>query len=58
MKFLIFSKSERSILTFSAISSVPAFPGKQNILSILEEFITQIKDLDDFIKDQNDLEIS
>ena len=27
-------------------------------LSILEEFITQIKDLDDFIKDQNDLEIS
>ncbi|MAR95469.1 MAG: 3-deoxy-8-phosphooctulonate synthase [Gammaproteobacteria bacterium] len=27
-------------------------------LAVLEEFITQIKDLDDFIKDQNDLEIS
>ena len=27
-------------------------------LSVLEEFLTQIKDLDDFIKDQNDLEIS
>ena len=27
-------------------------------LSVLEEFLTQIKDLDDFVKDQNDLEIS
>ena len=27
-------------------------------LSVLDEFLTQIKDLDDFIKDQNDLEIS
>ena len=27
-------------------------------LSVLEEFLTQIKDLDDFIKDQNDLKIS
>tara|TARA_B100001250_G_scaffold160714_1_gene138057 strand:- start:16 stop:846 length:831 start_codon:yes stop_codon:yes gene_type:complete len=27
-------------------------------LSVLEEFLTQIKDLDNFIKDQNDLEIS
>ena len=27
-------------------------------LSFLDEFLTQIKDLDDFIKDQNDLEIS
>ena len=27
-------------------------------LSVLDEFLTQIKDLDDFVKDQNDLEIS
>ena len=27
-------------------------------LSVLEEFLTQIKDLDDFVKNQNDLEIS
>ena len=27
-------------------------------LSALDEFLTQIKDLDDFVKDQNDLEIS
>ena len=27
-------------------------------LSVLEEFLTQIKDLDDFVKDQSDLEIS
>ena len=27
-------------------------------LSFLDEFLTQIKDLDDFVKDQNDLEIS
>ena len=27
-------------------------------LSVLEEFLTQIKDLDDFVKDQNDLKIS